>query len=36
MGARPSSRPGTISSVVVAEAEFRYSDLLPASHDDTP
>lgn len=25
-----------ISSVVVAEAEFRYSDLLPASHDDTP
>lgn len=25
-----------ISSVLVAEAEFRYSDLLPASHDDTP
>lgn len=25
-----------ISSVAVAEAEFRYSDLLPASHDDTP
>lgn len=22
--------------MVVAEAEFRYSDLLPASHDDTP
>jgi len=22
--------------VLVAEAEFRYSDLLPASHDDTP
>ncbi len=25
-----------ISSPAVAEAEFRYSDLLPASHDDTP
>lgn len=36
MGARPSSRPGAVSSLVVAEAEFRYSDLLPASHDDTP
>lgn len=29
-------RADAISSVAVAEAEFRYSDLLPASHDDTP
>src|SRR5690348_8230694 len=33
---RSGGGPGATNLSVVTEPEFRYSDLLPASHDDTP